>query len=136
MPRHIHWQAPCLIVGFLVLGVIFSVGHHLFYRALDGNMVTDKDFSLFGSHHSRQQLNLAVGTAFSFIVRACFALSVSTAYYQIFWKMIVHATHDSKSATLGRIDTAFTATSNVFALFHIPLWFRQPLLFFAASTAW
>lgn len=133
---HIHWQAPFLILGFLVTGVLLSVGHHLFYLSLDGSVVSAHGFKLFGSNHSQQQLDLAIGTTFSFLVRACFALSVSTAYYQIFWKMLRRATHDSKSARLDRIDDAFSATGNIVAMCNVPLWLTQPLLFLAASTAW
>ena len=53
MPKqsHIHWQAPFLILGFLVTGVLLSVGRHFFYRSLNGNVVSAPDFKLFRSRH-------------------------------------------------------------------------------------
>lgn len=40
---YIYWSSPALMTGAFVVGVLFAVGHHLFYQSLDGQEVGDSD---------------------------------------------------------------------------------------------
>lgn len=129
----IHWLAPATIATSVLIGAILSLGHHLFYSSLEGTAVGDGDLDILGSRVSRQQLNLAGGTAFTFLVKAALTTAVSTAYIQLFWRA---ATHTAKPPTLATLDTGFAALSNIFLLLKVWFWWHYPLLLFLALTAW
>lgn len=66
-----------MIILAFVAGLAFALGHHAFYDSLDGQPVAD--------HLFNQQINLAVGQAFAFLVRASLVISVGASYWQVFW---------------------------------------------------
>ena len=136
MAEHVgvHWWTPSVMFLSLIFGVLFALGHHLFYNSLV-NKPTGH-YTIMGTRHPGQQLNIAIGTAFAFLVKAAFVLAVSTAYYQAFWKMAKQDSKIEKAPTLGRLDAAFSGTTNVISLFNAPMWCRYPLLFFIAASVW
>jgi hypothetical protein len=71
----VHWQAPTVIILAFVAGLAFALGHHAFYRNLDGQSVDDHLFD--------QQTNLAAGHTFAFLVRACLCIAIGVSYWQI-----------------------------------------------------
>ena len=133
MKRKIPWQAPTTINLALLAGLLFAVGHHLFYRHLDGQQVASEDVRLLGSNISPQQLNVAIGTAFAFLVKASLVTAVSTAYLQLLWRALLRA---ARGSTLGDLDTAFSGLNNIISLSKVWVWWRLPLLFGLAIVAW
>ena len=131
--KSIHWLAPTTIISSLILGALSAVGHHIFYRSLEGTVAQDDNVNILGSRVSRQQLNIAGGTALAFLVKAALTTAVATAYIQLFWRAI---TRNARSASLETLDTVFSAFSNVFMLGKVWVWWRYPLLFSLAATAW
>lgn len=129
----IHWLAPTIIVGSLILGALLALGHHLFYSSLRGTTARDDNLHILYSQVSRQQLNTAAGTAFAFLVKAALTSAVSTAYIQIFWRVVTRA---SRPATLESLDTTFSAPTSVLSLYKVWIWWQYPLLFSLAVTAW
>jgi hypothetical protein len=132
----IHWWAPSLMFLSLIFGVLFALGHHFFYNSLVNKPTSTGDYTIMGTQHPGQQLNIALGTAFAFLVKAAFVLAVSTAYYQVFWKMAKQNSKIEKRLTLGWLDAAFSGTTSLISLLNAPLWCRYPLLFFMAATVW
>lgn len=61
------------MVGFLLLGGAVGLGHHYFYQSLN-DTTTPNNFS--------QQMNIAYGTAFAFVAKACMVAAVVCAYTQ------------------------------------------------------
>jgi hypothetical protein len=86
-----------------------------------------------GNQISKQELNTAVGTAFAFLVKAMFALAVSTAYVQAFWHS---AKASKKGQALSTLDTTFSILGNVLGFAKVHVWVRYPLLLFLAIIAW
>jgi hypothetical protein len=131
MAKHlrIHWWTPSMMFLSLIFGVLFALGHHVFYNSLVNKPTSTGDYAVMGTQHPGQQLNIAIGTAFAFLVKAAFVLAVSTAYYQVFWKVAKQDSKFEKSPTLGRLDAAFSGTTNVISLLNAPMWCRYPLLF-------
>ena len=127
------WQAPATIILALAFGLLFAVGHHLFYRNLDGQRVASEDISILGSDISPQQLNVAIGTAFAFLVKASLVTAVSTAYLQLLWRALLRS---GRGSTLGNLDTTFSGLNNIISLGKIWVWWRLPLLFALAVVAW
>jgi len=115
------------MISALLAGVVFAVGHHLFYHGLAGHAVSDHYGKGFGSSVSAQEINIAIGTAFAFLVRACLVLAVSTAYIQAFWRA-AKARQSEMNLTVAQLDAAFSALTNLLAFAKGPLWLRNPVL--------
>ncbi|GAB7365598.1 hypothetical protein MBLNU230_g6667t1 [Neophaeotheca triangularis] len=119
----------------LIAGIAFAAGHHLFYLHLDGSPINDKGHELAGWELSDQQLNIAVGTAFAFLVKASLVTAMTAAYVQLFWKMIRAENYTAK-VTLGGIDRSAAALRDVLALCHPTFALRFPLLAVFALFTW
>lgn len=131
--QNIHWLVPASILSCLAFGVLCALGHHLFYQSLQGSAAQDDNIPLLGTHISQQQLNTAGGTAFAFLVNSALTGAVSMAYIQLFWHAAIQA---SQPISLDTLDTMFAALSNVFSLCAFRVWWRYPLMFVVAMTAW
>ncbi|CAO1604955.1 hypothetical protein XANCAGTX0491_008495 [Xanthoria calcicola] len=131
-----HWSAPGLMVASLIVGIIFALGHHLFYASLDRQpaATTLEDYGILGMHVSVQQLNTAVGTAFAFLVRACLMLSISIAYFQIFvWSV---GTRRKQGSQLAHLDVMTSALNDLVSLASFGTWWQRPWLWLLAVVAW
>ena len=129
----IHWLAPTTILLSLAAGVLLAIGHHLFYRSLRGKQVRTRGYEILGSDVSPQQLNLAIGTAFAFLVKAALVTAVSTAYIQLLWRALLRA---ARVSTLGNLDAVFSGLGNIISLSKVWIWWHYPLLFSLAIVAW
>ncbi|KAK3636944.1 hypothetical protein LTR56_012604 [Elasticomyces elasticus] len=134
--HNLYWRVPFLMFGSLVVGVLLAIGHHLFYRSLDGKEASQGGYNVLGSKYTGQQVNLAAGTAFAFLVKSFLVLSVSAAFCQSFWRSINGETQREKPPTLEHIDTAYTVSTSIFALFDVRLWYRHPSLILIAALIW
>ncbi|KXT04967.1 hypothetical protein AC578_10324, partial [Pseudocercospora eumusae] len=82
---------------------------------------------------SEQQLNIAVGNAFSFLVRLLLSIATSAAYVQLFWRFARYA----KNPTIDELDWADALVSNFFKLFYVRKWgTRLGWLTLAAVVLW
>ena len=102
------------MIAALAISDFLASGRHLFYHSLEGNPVPSDDWGIMGTRVSRQQLNLAAGTAFSFLVKAFFALAASVPYVQCLWNTAGQS-NDSRAMTLSSLDTAFSVFKNFLA---------------------
>ncbi len=136
MPFRLHWWTPFMMVSSFFVGVLFALGHHFFYHSLVNKPTSRSDYTVMGNQLPGQQFNIAIGTTISFLVKAAFVLAASTAYYQAFWKRAKQGSRLEKSPTLARLDTTFSATTNLTSLLIATVWFRYPLLFLMAATVW
>lgn len=130
---HIHWFAPTSMVASLLAGVLFALGHHLFYHSLVGKSVTGETYELGGSKVSRQQLNTAIGTAFAFLTKASLASAVSLAYLQAVWAV---AKRRKRPLTVGDIDMLLGGLGNALILGNVVAWWKWPLLLLVLLIAW
>lgn len=129
----IHWYAPATIVVALILGVLFSLGHHIFYQSLAGTQAFNNEYDFYVTKVSPQQLNTSVGTAFAFLVNFTLVAAISTGYIQLFWRSMIYL---RKDVSLDALDTTFSALGNIFAIFKIKTWYRHPFLFLVACCCW
>ena len=130
---HIHWQAPTTAVLALVVGILFAIGHHLFYDSLSGRPAPNAGYHILGSDISSQQINIAGGTAFAFLVKASLIAAVAVCYIQLFWRTMAYR---SRENTLESLDTTFSALTNILVLFKVWIWWRFPVLFSLAVASW
>lgn len=129
----IHWAAPTTIVASLTLGVLFALAHHIFYQSLAGTSTPNNEYDFYVTEVSPQQLDIAVGTSFAFLVNAKLVMAISTAYVQLFWRSMVYR---AKDVTLDALDCVSSALSNIYALCKIKVWYRHPLLFAIVCVCW
>lgn len=122
------------MLATLVAGVVFALGHHVFYDRLDGEEISAGDYTMekYNSGITKQQTNTEIGTGLAFAVRTCFVLAVGTAYVQLFWKYFHESS--SKSLDLQSIDMAYSAPRNAFLLAKPSGWRRFPVLFTLVVT--
>jgi hypothetical protein len=127
----IHWRAPTAILAALLAGLLFAIEHHVFYDRLRGNQVPTALYSIAGIMVSSQQVNIAAGTAFAFLVQSCLVTAVAIAYTQVLW-----TTSIGRPVRLGALDTIFSALQNPFELFNMAVWWKFRLLFLFVVIAW
>ena len=119
----IHWQAPTVIVLSFASSLALAVGHHLFYASLDHIPVEDNAFS--------QQTNLAIGTGFAFLFRACLVIATCTAYWQVFWHTALR-----KTLTISSADALTGVLGSLVEFTHVRAFFFNPGLAALALLAW
>jgi hypothetical protein len=125
MPSHhrqIHWAMPASVFAALLAGVAFALGHHAFYTHLAGQATPSGYHAIMESQISKQQLNIAAGNAFSFLVKSMLAIAVASSYVQLFWRVM---THSKKQTLLVDVDTAFSLQQNILTLFRASTWRKQ-----------
>jgi len=129
--RRIHWRAPVLMMGSLFAGLLLATGHHLFYRGLHGRPAPDSDYTIGGWRIPKQQANIAGGTAFAFLVKACLVVAAGTAYVQAFWRAL-----SAREVRLLDLDTLGSVPGSITALFAVWRWVQFPVLFLLAVIIW
>jgi hypothetical protein len=121
--RTIHWRVPTVIILAFVAGLAFALGHHAFYDHLDGQSVDGRLFD--------QQINLAVGQAFAFLVRASLVISVGTSYWQVFWGTMLHGT-----LAISQIDALAGMLGSILDLLNLKASSTRPMLLALALLSW
>lgn len=131
--RQIHWLTPVSMVGALLLGGLFALGHDLFYANLAGTAVAADSFDLAGAEVSRQQLNLAAGTTLAFLFKSSVVSAVSIAYFQAVWHVVKGSKRD---IDISNMDVLLSALGNAISLVSFSTWLKGPLLLLIAVIAW
>jgi hypothetical protein len=130
----IHWATPVWMFCAFIAGLLFALGHHLFYTGLAGTEAPTGAYTIVGADISRQQLNTAVGTAFGFLVKSCLVLVISISFVQVFWNALRSSKEGGPS--LSTLDSASGLLTNYLGFFEGSTWreFQMPLLL--ALIAW
>lgn len=126
-----HWRAPVLMVASLLVGAALAIGHHAFYASLAGTAVSSDPIKVVGWTTTQQQINIAIGTAFAFVVKASLILACSTAYMQLLFQAI-----NRKSFKLSTLDNWFGGLNNIWSFGCLTSYWRYPLLSLVALTCW
>jgi hypothetical protein len=121
--REIHWRVPTVIILAFVAGLAFALGHHAFYDRLDGQPVDGRVFD--------QQINLAVGQAFAFPVRALLVISAGASYWQVFWGTMLH-----KTLAISQVDALAGMLGSMLDLLNLKASTTRPTLVALALLSW
>ncbi|KAH8892357.1 hypothetical protein GQ53DRAFT_619752, partial [Thozetella sp. PMI_491] len=105
---------PVLMAASLLLGILVAVAHHLFYRSLDGQVVSSDD---------QQEWFFRIGTGLAFASRILLAIAVGLSYTQVLWYTL-----RTQSVSLEGLDSLFGAANNVWHLTTWELWKKGPAL--------
>lgn len=120
--RHVYWATPTSILGAFALAVALAVGHHCFYAHLSSQLAPSGDYSIVGTSVSKQQYNIAAGTAFAFLFKSILAFAVATSYTQLFWHVMRRSKHGNRVAD---VDAAYSLSHDLFGFFRTSTWRRQ-----------
>ena len=115
------------MIVFFTLATATAIGHHLFYQSLTGTLAPDAAYAVFGANFSKQQLNIAVGTAFAFFFKAFLVLALSIAFTQSFW-WAARGHTKGKPVKLGHLDSAYSAADSVLVILSPLMYSRIPML--------
>lgn len=126
-----HWRIPALMLSSLIIGVALAIAHHAFYSSLAGTAVSSHPIKLVSWTTTQQQVNIAIGTAFAFVVKASLILACSTAYMQLLFGVI-----NQKAFKLEVLDNWFGGLHDLWSLGCLASYWRYPLLTLMALTCW
>ena len=129
----IHWLAPTAMLVALVCAAFLALGHHYFYASLENRPTPAGSYHVVGRTISKQQLNIAVGSAFAFLVKASLAVAVATSYMQTFWRAMKRM---KNPPTLVELDCTFSALGNLMSLLKVKHWWRHPMLLLLVIIGW
>lgn len=118
----IHWKVPSSMLGYLVLGIGFALGHHFYWQSLDGKQVDSE---------TEQEWAQRYGIVFAFLAQSALCLSVGVAFVQRVWLTIRR-----KPMELRNLDKAFSLKSDVFAFFSWEILRKAKLLCLLGICAW
>ena len=126
-------MTPVAIFSSLIVGVLFSLSHHLFYMHLAGTDVPIVGYSIAGYQFSKQQLNISAGNIFAYLVKTALAIALSLAYIQAAWRTVKVS---KKGETLSTLDATFSIIEDAFGFFKVKIWYKYPLLLSIAIVSW
>ncbi|KAF2873299.1 hypothetical protein BDV95DRAFT_516925 [Massariosphaeria phaeospora] len=115
----IHWATPLTMIALLLLGAAGAVGHHVFYRRLDGQ-------------EAKHQLEMIRwGTALAFFVKSTMVGSVVMSYRQRVWYTV-----RKRALTIKAIDGFFSATEDFTQFWNWEMIRNGKLAAFMALCGW
>ncbi|CAK1366675.1 hypothetical protein CB0940_10068 [Cercospora beticola] len=114
-----HWLAPTVLVTSFLAGVALAIGHHLYYQSLEGV-----------SPEGRQYNPVTIGTAIVFMVRTTLIITVTTAYWQVFWRVL------RRKLPIATIDSLAGALSAVYEILSLKTLRASPLLVGLVLLGW
>lgn len=131
--RHIHWLTPTTSLLSFTCGVALAIVHHIFYSSLNNTAVNADVYNFAGFRVSQQQINMATGTTLAFLSRACFLVTLSSAYTQQFWLLVGRHGRQTRVNTL---DVMYGALDNVWNLCRVGVWWKRPFLLLTGVVSW
>jgi hypothetical protein len=96
------------MVGSLVCGVAFAMGHHFFYSSWNAQIVQSS---------AQQEWNIRIGTALAFLVKVCLTGAAGFAYTQLLWTTLT-----DRPVTLDGIDSLFSIATSAWEFLSLELW--------------
>jgi hypothetical protein len=118
-----HWKTPTVILLAYLAALALAVGHHVFYNSLHGRDVDDYILD--------QEVTVAIGTAFAFLVRTTLVIAVGTVYWQMFWLRL-----GRQSFAVSEVDSLAGALTSIFDLTDVRALRSSPDLGIIALLAW
>lgn len=124
--KYVRWgvtyKTPLLIVLWTLAGYGWAVGHHLYYRSLDGTRA--------GSS-SQQHWAVNFGTALAFLVVASLRAACDIVYQQYIWTVFKR-----KTLSLDALDKLFSVTADPTALVSWEFIRHAKIAFLVAIMCW
>lgn len=146
--RNIHWVSPTKMIAFLLLGIIMSISHHLYYHSRAGKVVGDNNDQQ-NAHRSVSDLDFIppwgvsfckshlltpiyrIGNFFAFVVQSSLVMSMSFAYIQWLWMTL-----KDEEVSVGTLNSAFSAMHSILFVFSKEMRRKIKVGTLIALTAW
>ncbi|KAJ6581424.1 hypothetical protein B0H19DRAFT_506137 [Mycena capillaripes] len=129
-PRKL-WVPALTIIGSLLAGILFAVGHHLYYSSLSGKAV-DSTTALAGLKVYDQKWTNHVGTALAFLTKFFFAMCIGAAYLETLWK----TARRPLGLSIAGLDASFGLLNNPMNFLSTDLLFSAQILILLAAISW
>ncbi|OJD30020.1 formylmethionine deformylase-like protein [Diplodia corticola] len=120
--RGVQWRSPALMMLLFFAGIVFAIGHHIYYQSLDDTPVTST---------SQQEWAIRIGTGLAFLVKATLAASIGIAFTQYLWTVATR-----KAMALQSIDDMFSLTKNPASFANFEVLVGVKLLVLLAMASW
>lgn len=121
---HTSQMAFLAMLGFLLLGVLIAISHHLFYSYLNTRATAT---AVVG-----QTWAIRIGNSFSYLFKTALVAVISVVYAQSFWFIVRRTAFE-----IGTLDDLFTLLNNPLGFYNRPsLYGRASLLFALAIVSW
>ncbi|KAI1211136.1 uncharacterized protein F4807DRAFT_458709 [Annulohypoxylon truncatum] len=114
-----HWRPVWSMYLAFFFGVACAVGHHIFYKTLDGKPA------------NAQITMLRYGTILSFLAKAGLVAAIVIAFKQRIWTTV-----RSKFLSVAALDSLFAATEDMSALFNAEVYQRAKIAMVLAMFVW
>ncbi|KAI2607883.1 hypothetical protein GGR54DRAFT_394580 [Hypoxylon sp. NC1633] len=114
-----HWRPAWFMYMAFLFGVACAIGHHIFYKILNGTPAKD------------QLAMLRYGAVLSFAAKAGLVAAVVTAFKQRIWTTV-----RSKFLTVAALDSLFAATEDASALLNIEIYRSAKIAMLLAAFVW
>lgn len=118
----LHWRAPTMMVGYLLVGIGFALGHHLYWNSLEGTVVPSE---------TDQEWSKRLGIVAAFIAQSTLTLAVGVAYTQRVWLSVKR-----RPMTLSSLDKVFSLQEDVFAFLSWEVLRKVKFLCLLGLVAW
>ncbi|KAF2265818.1 hypothetical protein CC78DRAFT_176879 [Lojkania enalia] len=115
----VHWSTPAIIAALFVAGLIGALGHHFFYKHLDGRPAEN------------QLKMIRYGTALAFFVKSTLVGTIILCYRQRIWH-----TFRKKAMTINAIDGLFAVTEDPSQFVNWEMIRNGKLATFMAACSW
>lgn len=127
LTKYVKWgvdwyKEPTYMVLLLLAGLAIALGHHFYYKNLNGATAEDE---------SRQQWARAIGNGLSFLFVSALRGADGFAYSQYFWVLVRR-----RSFTLDGLDKLYSLTSDPTGLFSLKLFRNATIAMAVALVCW
>ncbi|KAI1102692.1 hypothetical protein F4804DRAFT_254747 [Jackrogersella minutella] len=113
------WRAAWSMYLSLIFGIACAIGHHIFYKTLNGKPA------------DAQIAMLRYGTVLSFAAKAGLVAAVVIAFKQRIWTTV-----RSKFISVAALDSLFAATEDMSALLNMEIYQRAKIAMLLAAFIW
>ncbi|KAH7141648.1 hypothetical protein EDB81DRAFT_722915 [Dactylonectria macrodidyma] len=125
----VGWQTPAKMLGFLVLGIISALSHHLYYLSLSSTPVRTRED---GAQAWATQVWISrYGLALAFTTKTFLACAVAIAYKQRIW-----TNFRQRPYSVSGINAIYDATTDILSFTNWEFVWRAKMATFLAALTW
>ncbi|KAF7365027.1 hypothetical protein MVEN_00373800 [Mycena venus] len=125
------WAPALTIVGSLIAGCLFAVGHHTYFSSLNGKPVNTTTV-LSGLKVFDEKWANHVAVALAFLTKFFFCMCVGAAYVETLWK----TARRPLGLSVAGLDASFSLLSNPTKFLSTDLLFSAQFLLLLAAISW
>jgi hypothetical protein len=120
----VHWLKRPLLLPFMALaGIALAVGHHFMYANLDGQVVSESNFS--------QEAVKQVGNAFVAFVLGAMKVAIDESYNQYVWTLVKR-----RSLQMKTLNKVFSLPSSFFSFLSFHLLKEAKIAYLLGTVSW